>query len=223
MYQNRDICYPSMLYSKDTDLYLIAYRHRPQSVHDHVYFFNGTFKNDYIYDMQKFACRYESYAFRVLLILAGTDYNPSIFTRTMIMALFHVANYYDKYYSAPALRVSELIEKVNRGTNVREVIEIFLKMLLIVKRVDHCKYLWPRKVERQPTEIDNQIFGLLEWVIGYYDKGTRYSQYNFPVCKLENFDKLTFIRSLFRDMNLRLSLDELAVLNMTVLNLFELV
>jgi hypothetical protein len=85
IYKNRDRTRMSVLYTKDTDLYAIAYGHVPETLNDQVFFINGT--NSNVYDMSNFTCDLDRSVFRLILTLSGTDFNSGIFTESMLSTL----------------------------------------------------------------------------------------------------------------------------------------
>lgn len=86
MYRKRDTNYTSVMFTKDTDVFVISYNHQPKSSTDIVYMYDG----EVIYNMNRFTCGLNSFQFRTLVSLSGTDFNCTIFTPTMIKAILEV-------------------------------------------------------------------------------------------------------------------------------------
>lgn len=104
IYKNRDQTQSSVLFTKDTDLYAIAYKHCPVNPVDHVFFYNDSKRE--LYDMSKFSCDLDPMSFRLLMALSGTDFNPKIFTKSMLLALsyylFCDIPTFEKMFGAPS-------------------------------------------------------------------------------------------------------------------------
>lgn len=97
MYLYRDRNFNSIIYTKDTDFFMIGYSHEPNCPTDCVYMCNEINSTPHeskrtnkleIYDMAKFMyCNLSREWFQLLMALSGTDYTRTIFTTAMTKAL----------------------------------------------------------------------------------------------------------------------------------------
>lgn len=194
IYLNRDVNYTSVLYSKDTDLYAIAYAHQAKTNNDQVYFYNDNLAT--LVDMEKFKCVLSPFVFRLLLVLAGTDFNGSLFTNSMILGLMNVFTNTDTFNSHQQAKIYESISKIHSyDEDVMKIIGEFILLLPLAKLKTNIQM--PRKYKSY--KISN-VFGIcetLKWVIGYFNMGSEYSEYNriIPECII---DKNEFVLEIVR-------------------------
>lgn len=104
MYLGRDKTHCSVLYTKDTDIYAIAYQHVPLTPMDQVFLCmdhkscgDGKQRTYSFYDMSQFYYEHlPRNIFRFLAALCGTDYTLSYISPTMIAAIIKSDNSLDK-------------------------------------------------------------------------------------------------------------------------------
>jgi hypothetical protein len=97
IYLKRDVKFNSIIYTKDTDFFMIGYSHVPKCSTDYVYMCNEIISRSHstkrintleIYDMSKFVLKNLSREwFQLIMALCGTDYTRTIFTTTMTKEL----------------------------------------------------------------------------------------------------------------------------------------
>jgi hypothetical protein len=97
IYINRDKTRASVLWTKDTDIYSIAYKHEPTTPNDYVFLcmdqVNKHRRLYFLYDMTKFFYNHLPVnVFRFIVAMAGTDFTPSMFSPTMIKAIVNAEN-----------------------------------------------------------------------------------------------------------------------------------
>ena len=114
MYVQRNRDANSILYTKDTDIYSIAYKHVPESKKDNVFvcvdISSKTQNGLEIYDMSKFQYPHISRnIFRLCMALRGTDYTESVFTPTMLAAIFNSPDIMFAEYESSLLESHECV------------------------------------------------------------------------------------------------------------------
>jgi len=205
IYKKRDPKYSSVLFTKDTDLYAIAYGHanNKKKSTDNVYIYNDSLleKNgNYwpLFNMEKFKCKLNAFSFRLLMTLAGTDFNESIFTNTMLSGIFSTLNYManDEIQN----EIDEIITKINNSKIIIHSIGYFMLLVYIAKKKMKLKIIMPRiKTHFYENNINNDDnhppCSIIKWVIEYFEMGVDYCNYDKKIESYE-FDKNKFLLQL---------------------------
>jgi len=181
IYKTRNTDYPSVLYSKDTDLYAIAYRHKRCKENDRVFICNDTLKS--LHDMEVFSCTLNKRAFRLLMVLRGTDYDE-VFTNSMVQAVFYCMHNLNVYSEDDRECILGLFKQINEATDICLCIGLFVELILVAKRSTKVNVIWPRW-NSQYTTTEEDVFlicQMLQWTVEYYEHGADYEHYNrtFP-------------------------------------------
>jgi hypothetical protein len=91
IYFHRDLARNSVMYTKDTDFYVLAYKHQQLQEHDNVFMCNDIKTCLEIYCMADFYySKLSALGFRLIMALSGSDYTKSRFTPSMVSVLFDV-------------------------------------------------------------------------------------------------------------------------------------
>ena len=87
-FTRRDINYPTLILTDDSDVFHISYKYTPQSDHDLVFIGNKYIRT--LYDMTNIDFGMPRLAFLTLLMLKGSDFTEKIFTHSMVLAIAKV-------------------------------------------------------------------------------------------------------------------------------------
>lgn len=171
IYSERDIAHPSILFTKDTDIFMIAYNHAKKGEHDDVcLMLDNTF-----YDLSEFKCPLNSGPFRVLLILCGTDFNRNIFTQTMSI------NVLETICQNDSVVIKELVDKINNCSEFVNVVGYFLEILL-ANQLANVTFPPNRKLRTIDSETNTQYsysdnVAKLQWIWQYFTDGVHHEDY----------------------------------------------
>lgn len=180
IYSERDKTTPSILYTRDSDIFMVAYSHTKENHNDEVCLM---WDNEF-YDLSKFKCPLHVRPFRMFLILCGTDYNRNIFTQTMAISILNAICSND----SPAIKI--LVEKLNDGTNIVDIVGYFLEILLLnqenvrfpparssIKKAAHddLNILPAKKIKTSYDYVAN--LNKLKWIWEYFAEGVHYKDY----------------------------------------------
>lgn len=183
IYSERDKTIPSILYTRDSDIFMVAYNHAKENDNDEVCLM---WDNEF-YDLSKFKCPLYVGPFRMLLILCGTDFNRNIFTQTMAVSVLNAICSND----SPAIK--NLVEKLNNCTNIVNIVGYFLEILLVnhlknvtftpnrssIKKAttahDDVNILPAKKIKTSYDYVAN--LNKLQWIWEYFTEGVHYKDY----------------------------------------------
>ena len=84
-FNRRDVNFPSLILTDDSDVFHISYKYTKQTEYDLVFIGTKYFRS--LYDMSNIDFNMPRLAFLVLLMLKGSDFTEKIFTDTMVLAL----------------------------------------------------------------------------------------------------------------------------------------
>ena len=84
-FRRRDVNFPTLILTEDSDAFHICYKYTKQSDHDLVFIANKYFK--VLYDMSNLNFNMPRLAFLILMMLKGSDFTDKIFTDTMVEAI----------------------------------------------------------------------------------------------------------------------------------------
>ncbi|MCJ7482404.1 MAG: hypothetical protein MUO31_05500 [Thermodesulfovibrionales bacterium] len=212
IYQSRDTSTSSLLYTKDTDLYAIAYAHVQQTPVDNVFFYTGPSDKPCMYDMSKFRSdSVDKTTFRLLMSLSGTDFNSHIFTKSMILPLCF-ALFWDETSLQNAIGIENAQNIIIASkqlklysADLRQTIAILLDLIdltskygLGLKLNKSISQKCPRKATRpRQSKIvgynPNDTISKLQWVIDYYENGAAYSGFADGSLADHTIDSFSFI------------------------------
>lgn len=165
IFHNRDITTPSILISKDTDLFPLCYKYTKNHENDIIFLYS----NGVLYDCSNFKINWLPRSLFILLsILGGCDYFNACFTETMLNVLAPPPknNELQKYRAAYLNAVGEL--DVNIDTLPR-IVYCTLKLIYKHKELDKHRLVFPRQFTNNAPSKDSmqQTVGLICWTYNY--------------------------------------------------------
>jgi len=190
IYLKRDYNYSSILYTNDSDIFPIAYKHKPLMECDEVFCFMTTYKkkkyNSSMHRMKHFKCQLDHTPFRLLMVLAGTDFNEPIFTSSMTKAILEEAKKDNN---------NHIIDEINKNTNSIEF--MIGKFMELIMSINFIGVSFPHNNSKCNSTYDD-IIKKIEWVIGYFHHGNEYADYYNRELQNVTINKNIFLKTLVK-------------------------
>uniref|UniRef100_A0AAU8GC55 Uncharacterized protein n=1 Tax=Faxonius propinquus nudivirus TaxID=3139431 RepID=A0AAU8GC55_9VIRU len=90
IFLRRDFKRPTIIMTDDSDVMHIAYNYKMESLNDYVFICLKRYI--FIYNMNDFNLQLPTLAFKILMMLLGSDFTNSVFTKSMVFTLLDIWN-----------------------------------------------------------------------------------------------------------------------------------